>query len=76
MIFVESGFKYKKEIESNDVQNWMQGNCDNYTFTKHLLKRSYVKEEDLPIFLFPIDLMRLYFQQLKLSVINLQSSWN
>lgn len=48
----ESGFKFKKEIESNDVQNWMQGNCDNFTFTKHLMKRSYVKEEDLPIFYF------------------------
>lgn len=48
----ESNIKFKNDLDSNDNQNWMQGNCNNYIFTKHLMKRSYVKEEDLPIFYF------------------------
>lgn len=51
-ICTESSLKFKSEVNSNDVQNWMQGNCTNYIFTKHLMKRSYIKEEDLPIFYF------------------------
>lgn len=48
----ESNIKFKSDISSNDSQNWIQGNVNNYLFTKHLMKRSFYKEEDLPIFYF------------------------
>lgn len=51
-ICTESDIPFNQEISSNDSQNWIQGNINNYLFTKHLIKRSYYKEEDLPIFYF------------------------
>lgn len=51
-ICVESDLKFIKEIQSNDNQIWIQSNCCNHVFTHHLMKRSYVTPEDLPIFYF------------------------
>lgn len=52
MLCDESDIKFSGDVQSNDVQNWIQGNVNNHLFIKHLMKRSYVKEEDLPIFYF------------------------
>jgi hypothetical protein len=48
----ESGLEFVKDVDANDSQMWMQSNQCNHVFTHHLMKRSYVNPEDLPVFYF------------------------
>ena len=48
----ESGITFVQEETSNDNQTWLQSNVSNYFFTKHLMERSFIRVEDLPLFYF------------------------
>lgn len=47
-VFSNINVKTDIRVESNDVQDWYQLSIDDYTFIRHLLKRSYIDQEDLP----------------------------
>lgn len=47
-----SGVKFVKEIEAKDNQIWIQSNACDYSFGYHLIKRSFVNNEDRPLFYF------------------------
>jgi len=56
-VMAGESFQLKVEKESNDVQTWYQMNENNFDFINHLMKRSFVNEEDMPLLFMTKDNM-------------------
>lgn len=41
--------KFESNVESNDTQHWYQIALTNFDMLKHVSKRAYIQQEDLPI---------------------------
>jgi len=43
------GIKFDSNVEANDSQHWYQIALTNFDMIKHISKRAYIQQEDLPI---------------------------
>lgn len=48
-IATENDMNFKEHIKSNDTQHWYQIALTNYDMIKHIKKRAYIEQEDMPM---------------------------
>lgn len=68
-ISTEAGFEnFEARISPKDEMNWLQLNQNNYQFIKHVLKRAYVNNDDVP-FLYSSRNGKLIYTSLKTEIL-------